>query len=95
MNLTIDKKDTSETACMAHSLIDVQIDVIFCPCIFLLFAVKAHLTDENETGLGISELSVRPSVRLSVTISYCIDRLSTSSYFLYGVVLQSFWFSQN
>jgi len=66
MNLTIDKKNTNETACMTHSLIDVQIDVIFCPWFFLLFAVKAHLTDENETGLGISELSVRPSVRPSV-----------------------------
>ena len=72
-----------------------KLTLYFVHDFFLFFAVKAHLTDENETGLGISELSVRPSVRPSVTISYCIDRLSTSSYFLYGVVLQSFWFSQN
>ena len=40
---------------MTHSLIDVQIDFIFCPKI-VVRAVKAHLADKNETGLGISEL---------------------------------------
>ena len=29
---------------------------LFYPWIFLIVAVKAHLADENETGLGISEL---------------------------------------
>jgi len=29
---------------------------VFYPWIFLIFAVKAYLADENETGLGISEL---------------------------------------
>ena len=28
---------------------------LFCPWIFLIVVVKAHLADENETGLGISE----------------------------------------
>ena len=49
-------KNTNKRAYMTHSLIDVQIDIIFCPRIFLFFAVKSHLADENETSLGISEL---------------------------------------
>jgi len=40
---------------MTHSLIDVQINFIFCPRIFFVFfAVKAHLADEND----IHQLSV-------------------------------------
>ena len=41
---------------MTRSLIDVQIYFILSMNFFLIVAVKAHLADENETGLGISEL---------------------------------------
>jgi len=40
---------------MTHSFIDVQIYFILS-MIFWIIAVKAHLADENKTGLGISKL---------------------------------------
>jgi len=39
---------------MTHSFIDVQIYFILS-INFWIVTVKAHLADENETGLGISE----------------------------------------
>jgi len=39
---------------MTHLFIDVQIYFILSMN-FLIVAVKAHLADVNETGLGISE----------------------------------------
>jgi len=55
MNLTNDKKNTNKRTYMTHSFIDVQIYFILS-INFLIVAVKAYLADENETGLGISEL---------------------------------------
>jgi len=48
------EKNTNKRTCMTHSFIDVQ--MYFIHDFFLIFAVKAYLADENETGLGISEL---------------------------------------
>ena len=49
MNLTDDKKNTNKRTYMTHSFTDVQV--------YLIVAVKAYLADENEIGLGISELA--------------------------------------
>jgi len=40
---------------MTHSFIDVKF-TLFYPLIFFLIVAVAHLGDENETGLDISEL---------------------------------------
>ena len=56
MNLTNDRKNTNKRTYIIHSFIDVHIYFIFS-VIFLIVAVKAHLADQNETGLGISELA--------------------------------------
>jgi len=48
-------KNTHKRTYMTHSFIDVQIYFILS-IIFFIVAVKAHLADENETGLDISEL---------------------------------------
>jgi len=56
MTLTNDrKKNTNKRTYMTHSFIDVQIYFILS-MIFWIIAVKAHLADENKTGLGISKL---------------------------------------
>ena len=49
------EKNTNKRTYMTHSFIDVQIYFILS-INFLIVAIKAHLADENETGLGISEL---------------------------------------
>jgi len=48
------EKNTNKRTYMTHSFIDVQIYFILS-INFLIVAVKAHLADENETGLDISE----------------------------------------
>jgi len=48
-------KNTNKRTYMTHSFIDGQIYFILS-INFLIVAIKAHLADENETGLGISEL---------------------------------------
>ena len=53
-NLTNDRKTTNKRAYMTHSSM-YKITLIY-PWIFLIVAVIADLADENETGLGISEL---------------------------------------
>ena len=54
-NLTNDRKNTNKRTHMTHSSM-YKFTLIY-PWIFLIVAVKAYLADENETGLGISELA--------------------------------------
>ena len=48
------EKNTNKRTYMTHSFIDVQIYFILS-INFWIATVKAHLADENETALGISE----------------------------------------
>jgi len=54
-NLTNDRKNTNKRTYMTHSSM-YKFTLIY-PWIVLIVAVKAFLADEDETGLGISELA--------------------------------------
>ena len=54
-NLTNDRKNTNKRTYMTH--LSMYKFTLIYPWIFLIVAVKAYLADENETGLGISELA--------------------------------------
>jgi len=55
-NLTNDRKK-HKLENIHDTFIDVQIYFNLSMNFFLIVAVKAYLADENETGLGISELA--------------------------------------